>query len=459
MTVMAKSTLAVNESSKSANVQVSQENKTYITADHKKEDKAFENMNVKQKVSYLRAKQLQGDLTNPEQEQLKNLEDELGKSIDGKRNPKLKKEGSKEIEEPGDIFKEKDILDYMYNDWLLGGANWLFKKTYKGVAITTDYIADKAWAGLGAAGKGLKQGLSSKPAQQDDTTRYVTNIDKACLNFNTNNQASLDSGLDKFEAKMQRYGRGEGTDAEKQTLMYQIVEEMPARERAAFCKNMVEMAGNATNNIKTINYMASMLARTQMIQNAISQENPPQADPKLFEEMTKRNALLIAKQLDASQNPEKLMESMFKDIKKASKTVNKSLDKGKYLGNAGKKFRKKPLSNDALLKVNGLLGLDKQGGSLLQSNTNTSPQRKSLYEQLIEFQGVDNILSFNDKEIRTQMDANRMDYEAHQKRKQAYLNRIHNMMAPNVPQNLQQKKQQNQANNNLNRSLTGNGGR
>lgn len=452
---MAKSTLAVNESGKSANVQVSQEKKTYITADHKKEDKAFQNMSVKQKVAYLRAKQFLGDLTNQENETLKNLEDELEKSVDVKRNPDLKKKGHKEYEEPGDIFKEKDILEYMYTDWLLAGANYLFKKTYKGVAITADYIADKTWAGLGYVGKGIKQGFKDKPAKQDNTTRYVTNIDKAWLNSNKDNITNIDNDLDKFTDKMQRYSRGEGNDDEKQTLMYQIVNEMPSRERAAFCKDMVEMAGNAANNIKAINYMASTLARTQMIQNAMEQENPQQADPRLFEEMTRRNALLIAKQLGATRNPEQLMDDMFKDIEKASKTVNKSLDKGKYKGNADKKWGKTPIKNDALLKVNGLLGLDAQGTQLLPINTNTSSQRKSLHEQLIEFQNVDKILSTNDMEIRTQMDANRQDYETYQRRKREYLNRIGRMNIGNVPQNLQQRR----ANTVLNNRRLSNGGR
>lgn len=433
---------------------VQQETKQYLTADHKKEDKAVKNMTVKELVNYLEVKQKLGKTTPAEDEQLEKGKEKItnDKSIDALNDPDLKKEKNKDIEEPKDIFKEDDILKYMYNDWLLAGANWLFKKSYKGTAITADYVAGKLWKFGAYVVEGYKTG--DQPAPLDDMTRIVTNADKNLLNYNTQHIENADKAQEKFNAKIDRFKSGQGTDEEKQTLLYQIINELPEKSREKFCNDAKIKYENATNNIKAINYMASMLARTQIIQDAMEKENPAQFEPEYLKALTKRNTLLIVRALDNSPNPAKTMEEMFKNIEKASKTANESMDKGRYKSNEHKKWwkgSKTPYENKSLNAINATLGLTKPEDSndIPQSN-----KPKGLCEELIEHQNLDNLLSQLDTQCRNAQFSNLSEMQQHQARKRYYFEKLNRINIRNVPKHL--RKKQNNAFNQAQAALGGN---
>ena len=105
----------------------------YLSQNPKKETETFQGMTVAQKLNYLRIKDKRGIIT-PEERQLKEECEKQLKEQEGGEGNITPEDGTKVQEEekdPKDIFKEQDIIQYMYNDWLLGGANWLYKKCYK----------------------------------------------------------------------------------------------------------------------------------------------------------------------------------------------------------------------------------------------------------------------------------------------------------------------------------------
>lgn len=432
---MAKTTVAVTEQTPAP---TQTEEKTYLTANHKKEDKAVKNMTVKQKLSYLKAKQLQGTLNNDEKAEQEALEDQL-KSMDIKRDNSLKKEKNKEIEEPKDIFEEEDILKYMYEKWLLAGANWLFKKSYKAVVWATDKAAEKiVYPTARGVWKGVKDYFSPKPAPQDSTTNFVKDIDKNFVNTSKTNLAAADKSQDKFLNKLDRYSRGVATDAEKKTLSFQTINELPPHKRIKTCNKLADAYVNASNNVKVINFMASALTRAQMIQNTLGSDKPAPFDPTMFATYAKRNALLIAQQLDGSRNPSKTMDDLYKDIEKANKSVNKSLDKGKYKEASGKHKSKNPRTNEALQRLHTRLGLDEQGKNI-QTPQPQNTTGMNLYQQLVQYQDMDKLLSANEEQIKQNMYANRSDAIANQARKAAFTQRLQGMNVQNVPEHLRKK--------------------
>lgn len=102
----------------------------YLSQNPKKETETFQGMTVAQKLNYLRIKDKRGIIT-PEERQLKEECEKQLKEQEGGEGNITPEDGTKVQEEekdPKDIFKEQDIIQYMYNDWLLGGANWLYKK-------------------------------------------------------------------------------------------------------------------------------------------------------------------------------------------------------------------------------------------------------------------------------------------------------------------------------------------
>lgn len=453
---MAKTTVAVTEQTPTP-VQNRTEEKTYLTANHKKEDKAVQNMTVKQRLSYLKAKQFEGNITKAEEEEKDKLEDQLNdeKAVDIKRDNSLKKEKNKDTEDIEDIFKEDDILNYMYNKWLLAGANWSFKKTYKGVAWLSDKTAEKIiYPAAGGVWKGVKDYVSPKPAPQDCTTNFVKDADKNFLNFSKANLAAADKSQDKFLNKLDRYSRGEATDAEKQTISFQVINELPPLKRIEACKKMADMYVNAANNVKAINYMAAALTRAQMIQNTLGNEKPAPFDPTAFATYTKRNAVLIAQQLDGSNDPIKTMDDLYKDIERANKRVNKSLDKGKYKETSTKHKSKNPRANAALERLNTRLGLDAQG-----KNQQTPQQQNTgstVFQTLVTYQNLDNVLTMEEeKERQINMDTknfgprssvlnqkesvNSSENHNYQARKAAFMRFVNSMNIPNSPEHWRKK--------------------
>lgn len=85
-------------------------------------------------IDQLRMKAYQGTLTVEQAEQLKKGDDKkvakLGNQDGDKK--KDKREPSK------DKFKDEDVIKYMYEDWFLGGASWLFNKTEDLILDTVD---------------------------------------------------------------------------------------------------------------------------------------------------------------------------------------------------------------------------------------------------------------------------------------------------------------------------------
>ncbi len=429
----------------------------YITANHKKENLKVSQMSPDEKLLYLRVKQQQQHLTFDEKNELNKLQNQANE-IEVNPNRDLKKTRPKEGEEINDIFKEEDILSYMYQHWLLDGMNWLFKKTYSGVEYGTDWLATKTWNAGKTFIAGYKDGkaiVQNNPNGRDDAmSRFATDVDRSYVTASGNQITGLDRTAQARKEQIERYVHGNPREDEKNALLYRIVRKMSNPEKMAFAHNMQEMNENMTSNIKSIQYMAATLTRTQLIQNQMEKSDVERApNQELFNAQMKRNAILIAQLIERDPNS---WDKLFKNIEKARKTVNESMDAGKYKSNKDK-WRNSPKKNKALSQVNDMLGLDKEGK--LQPNVQIEDRsEQSLVEWAVRNNTTDleqhqSIQELNNRAIANQCNA--QDYI--QRRADLYRRLAGNS---NAPEHIRQAAQQHQANDNQQTTVqTGRGGR
>ncbi len=387
-------------------------------------------LTVEQKIKTLTVLQKQGRSTPQQDEQLKDLQDSI-MDVNRENNPKV---GPKEHKEPDDIFKEKDVLKYMYEDWLLAGGNWLWKKTFMAIAGTSD----KLIAGLEK--KAQKSTAQAKKQKDNTTTRYAANVDKMLANLAKMDKASADAGLNAFTAKMNRYANGTESEDEKKTTYGQIMADLSPAKRKEACTAMVHMSANANENIQVLKTLSGMLARTQLIEAGLKDRSKLNADPQYFKTVRDRNALMMAQYIDKAvaegKDPAAAFKELHDNIQAASAQTDKSLSKGQYIENG-----EKPKDNPKLETVNKALGI----GNQTQPPANDRPM--GMVEALVRHQGISSMLSNYEQSIANREFQNMSAAEANRERRLLFAQRLAQMQALTPKTHLHQSEN---ANNNGN---------
>ena len=324
-----------------------------LSQNPKKEAQTFQGMTVAQKLNYLNIKEKRGILTPEERKQQEECREQLAKEQEGDEGEITQEDGTKVGEkdvDPKDLFKEQDIIQYMYNEWLLGGANWLYKKTYKQV--------DKMYEAFKNRCAQAKMDAQKRKNATYDTITTRDNIDDKAVKLYDGQKASIDKGKEGLKAVLEDIKNG-NIDASKATgLTKRLMQELPEGKRQQFCTEAQAMIENLAENMKTIHFVAGQLARAQMAESiCINQDAFKNSVPaNVFEAMEKRNALAIAAQMDEWQkqgkNPAKLIQKLKDDVEKANKFADKQYKKEKF-DEAGKKGKE----NKTLRKINESLGI------------------------------------------------------------------------------------------------------
>ena len=132
-----KNIMADRQTMQVENMQTAGEQNT-LTVERKKEE------TMPQKtlsVEDLKSRAYQGTLTVEQADQLRKLNDDK-KVADMKSQPGDTKKNKREPS--NDKFKDEDVIKYMYEDWFLGGASWLFNKAEAYILDTIDSACDIA---------------------------------------------------------------------------------------------------------------------------------------------------------------------------------------------------------------------------------------------------------------------------------------------------------------------------
>ncbi len=374
-----------NVSQKTSEMGVS-ENK-YIIADERK--KLFE-INERLKKDNLPA---------DERKKLEDERDETQKSIDIKSDKNLRKDDVKEDEDIKDIFKEDDILKYMYNEWLLGGANWLFKKTYKGA----DWLAQKGagigweygivkplnlgYRGIKYTGKKL---FTKKPPRDDETTRRVAALDERHNQYNQNRAAQTEEILNKYNARLARIHKGTETEEDKKSPLFREYHGLGSlEERKKYIAKKAADAISMASNRLTAYRLAEKAAALKQAQNSMNDKNYQRPTEKEHQAEVRLMALLIARKIHSSNEPSKTIESFDKQLNNAQEQIQKNLSKGKYDAN-GK------TSKDNKYLKNFLTELGLTGEGNLPQNTTKEHLETSIYQKGSKGELIENLVRTED---------------------------------------------------------------
>lgn len=329
-------------------------------------------------VEQLNALQVQG-IHNADEN--KAIEDAKKQAGDGDENFAESKDGEqpqgKERDDKGP-FKEGDIIKYMYEDWLIGGANWLWNKSAE--KLDKGYFRMK-----NAIAQAKREEIKKEEAQGKKVeTKKAHNEIESYYSTKVNNNSAF---LGEHNTKMQeniakaKEGKLEETTFDEQTK--KLLMSLPEDKRKDFCKYLSKSMDNLHNNLTNIEQSSAMITKAQMAAELC--QDPKAFDGKnkdeLFDAYQKKNKTLLCKRLDqeiaAGRDPTKLMNETLKLAKNASEQADENIAKGKYAeyGNA-------PGKNKYLDEINKSLSV-----SAAPTTQNNEP--KGIYEQFNEDNNVE----------------------------------------------------------------------
>lgn len=320
------------------------------------------------------------------EEQKKNLEEQEAPEIQNRDGEQPKKKEEKE-----GPFKEGDIIQYMYTDWLIGGANWLWARTAE--KLEEGYFLMKRNAQQQQEEKDKKKG--KKP---DRTTEQKNKIDdyadKKSLN-KTQEMKAQDEQLQK-DIKAAMAGNYDQTSFSPETIRFlQNIPDHPdpndpKKTKNDFMKDLGKGMKNLRNNLTNIEQSSALIAQAQMAAELHANPNAFNgADvEQLFESYQKKAKILIAKQCDeekkAGRDPSKFLNETLKRAKNARDRADKNHSKGRYVEN-GKETR----DNPDLDKLKESLGWDRE----TPANDNQRDNKpKGLYQTAVEGQNAEQLM-------------------------------------------------------------------
>ncbi len=374
----------------------------------KKEAENFQGMTISQKLNYLHAQEKRRILTPEEQQQKDLFERQLAE--DGKEGNVTPEDGTKIGEKesnPGDIFKEEDVITYMYKDWLLGGLNWLYKQCYKKIEQAYERAKNR-------------QRRAPKGPQKYNTITTRDTIDSKAQKRNESSKAAIDKSRDNVKDILTNIAAGNIDASKASGLTKTLMNGLPEDKRQAFCASAMQKVENLAENMKAIQLTAGQLARAQMAQDICKNQdvfkntNPAQ----LYEAIAKRNAILIARQMDELQqrggNPKNFLQDMSEKVEKANKFADKQYKKNKF-DEAGKKGK----DNKILQEINERLGIKPE-----EITKSDRQQPKSMLEHLVSTNKFEDLLTKQLENNRRQTNAVAAQRENNNNRRQNFQARV-----------------------------------
>lgn len=300
-------------------------------------------------LSIYEAKKTQGILSVSEAEAMKPLQEKT--NTGGKNN--TADLGNKDGDTPEDPdpdkkgpFKEGDIIKYMYEDWLIAGANWLYCKA--GVKLEKGYYA---------AQRAISERRRKKQAEKGrtDATQDAHNlISDTFVKSGEKSEKAIDEHRKKQLENLKLLKEGNFADANVSNTTKVLMANMDDKERKEFTENAAQGINNFYDNMQMAEQFSSNYARAGMTLDIAQnkdfyKENPQykgKSLDKIFEEQKRGAMILFARRLDEEQrkggDPLKLAAKLFKDSQKALEATDKTIDKRQY-----NEKNKKPITSSA----------------------------------------------------------------------------------------------------------------
>ena len=357
----------------------------------------FNDLSVSEQQDYLNIleeKNKQGILSVTEKALLDQAEENKNKSNEktgdlGRRNGDENEEPDADKKGP---FKEKDVIQYMYEDWLLEGANWCWEQCAKKI--------DK---GFYAAERKLRDRMAEKRREKGKTyeteTRHKLMEDHA-LSSGQGWQDLLDKKEEAQLKNLQLLKEGKYNQANVSPTTKVLFANMDEKEKKDFFKVADQGIKNYYSNIAAIEQIANNYVRAGMTLDLAQNKDYYQGQNinKEFDNQKLHAMKLIARRLDyeikSGGNPQKLMGKLLNESQSASKLANKTIDKRKFM-----ERNKKPKSG---LSSSVLLISD----TMKEVNTPEMEQQRGFYETAMMSQNFDQGMERSQEQLNRAFAAN-----------------------------------------------------
>ena len=247
---------------------------------------------------------------------------------DENEDPDLEKKGP---------FKEKDVIKYMYEDWLLEGANWLWCKTASKIDKGTYWAQKKILDHI--AENRLKKGKTYESEQQyDQMANHAVSL----------GQANMDSIKKHEEAQLknlQLLKEGKYDEANVSNLTKLMFKNMDKKEKEQFFKISEQGIKNYYDNFAMAEQFGSNYAQAGMTFDLATDKDFYKGKDikKEFEQQKAKAMKKFFNLIDAAQkkgkDPRKVATELFEESKKALKASQENME-DRHISELGKKPNK-----------------------------------------------------------------------------------------------------------------------
>ncbi len=314
------------------------------------------------------------------EEQKKNLEEQDAPEIENKDGEQPK---GKEEDGP---FKEGDIIQYMYTDWLIGGANWLWKKG-----------SEKLSGAYFRARQGRQKDKIISGNTPDKTSTQKNKVDNYADKKSLKKTEELEEQDKSFQKDIKAAMAGNYDETSFSPETKRFLQNMPEhpdknnpkRTKKDFLKDLGKNMKDLRDNLINVEQSSALIAQAQMTAelhadpNAFKNANPE----KLFDAYQKKAKLLIAKKCDQERkegrDPTAFLNETLKTAVKAREKADKNHKKGHYVEKG-----KEPKENPALDKIKESLGWDNAPANDNQRDN----QPKGLYQEAVEGKNIEQMM-------------------------------------------------------------------
>ena len=299
------------------------------------EDVSFDTLSVSEQQDYLNIleeKNKQGLLSVSEKAILDKNNEDKKKTKDDKKIGDFGAKDGDENQDPDKEkkgpFKEKDVIKYMYEDWLLEGANWLWCKT-----------AAKLDKGAYWAQQKILDRLAERRLKKNKTYDTETRHEQIAKHAVSKGQANMDAVQKHEDAQLKNLKllkEGKYTEANVSPTTKVLLENMDDKEKAQFFKISEQGIKNFYNNVRMAEQFGSNYAQAGMTLD-LAQNKDYYQGKNLTEEFEKQKAhamQLFARRIDEAvkrgEDPMKVAAKLFNMSKEALDASYKTIEKRKF---------------------------------------------------------------------------------------------------------------------------------
>lgn len=301
------------------NVKKNSEQNT-LTVEGKKENTMPQNT---LSIENLRDRAYQGTLTVEQAEELRKHDDDK-KVADMKSQPGDAKKNKREPS--NDKFKDEDVIRYMYEDWFLGGASWLFNKAEAYILDTIDSACDLSAA---RAQKYRRKKEEQKEEKLKTTHTRADNFLEMTGNMMNGLGAECQAKIESYNSLMQELRDNLGNPNPNwqhfspEDPFIKKLEANPSQAQK-FIKTTSQELENRTKMIETTGKLAMLIASTQMTDEFMKHPSKWNIKGKPMTDEQLRTAF-IEKYQETQRNILKALSVMAEDNRLTSEAVHNTL--------------------------------------------------------------------------------------------------------------------------------------